>query len=990
MKQFLLGLILLISNTAIHAQVVSGAEVYYDKIGQTTYKVTAIVYRLCTSTALNNLNGYVIADTFKIPMNLKRISISKINDTCGNPCNNLNAVGNWGYEKHVFTDTINFSNSPFDSVVKAGLCQVRFAIHQKLRSTLITTHDRHGDMLYTDAMVNICSNYSNISSPKFTFEPKMSVGCNQPMQYTPGALDTMEFDSMGYELDAAMYDYNKAVTYISNFTKSLPMTPYCPPNPGVINCKPLPNAKPPRGVYFDSELCQFIVTGTKCDEIATIVFKVSEYRRDSTGKFKLLGYVRREMMLTIKILPDNNAPYISGSQKYSVCSNNKICFNSSFKDDPFLPKQTIPDTVRVSWNYGIPGASFTIVDPSAREKTTEFCWTTKPHYRNERCFFGVKAIDKQCNTYLNTYNYYIQTYGKTAYTTKVEKQSCGYLKFKAIAIDTSEKLKGSITVSSKTTVVYSTSKLSDSLQVPNNDTFYIRYNLSSNINPNCVVNKVDTVYVSNALSVPFSYTILDTSVCKSYPSKMTFSPSKYSNLIYWEWSKNDTLFNYIDSSIQQNIYNKSKFALKLYDNFGCTAYAYRTFTPYINTTDILPISTTTCSNILNTITPKISTLKSPIHYQWKIRNIDTFLTNQVSLYPTNNEKIYLKIEDDNHCQFYDSLSFIVNKAPKFSIDRYVFSLFSKSICKDSIVLVPADSFDVVGPYSITWKVNGVENSTYKNSKYMYFKVVSNSIAKITVTDSKGCSASDSIYIKEKEYPNISLVDTGIHCGGVKFDIQAKVFNSTATNPQYYWYLNNSPMNVPSWDSSFTADNNASFKLRLQYFGLYNCATDTTINVTVHPKPEFNIQGDTIYNKANKVKFSINTSFPSYVWSNNDIDFTTEFWAYELGAPGRYTISCTVKDTWGCSNSKSISFRTNGKTSIKNFKHLYIQIFPNPVSDALSIKTPNSSDYSVYSTEGKQVMKGKLSEGTNSLDVSGLSKGVYVIEIGEFKTTFIKE
>jgi hypothetical protein len=59
-----------------------------------------------------------------------------------------------------------------------------------------------------------------------------------------------------------------------------------------------------------------------------------------------------------------------------VCEGNKLCFTIGSKDDPFLPKQTVLDTISLIWDSAIGSATFRIVDPSAREKEAQFCWQT--------------------------------------------------------------------------------------------------------------------------------------------------------------------------------------------------------------------------------------------------------------------------------------------------------------------------------------------------------------------------------------------------------------------------------------------------------------------------------------------------------------------------------------------------------------------------------------------------------------------------------------
>ena len=782
-KLFLILFVFQAVSLSAQAPLVHGAEIYYDKIGQTTYKITAQVYRYCSSGPLNGIKAYVIADTFKIPLNLKRVSIARIDDTCGNPCQNVNAVGKAGFERHVFVDTVNFNSSPYDSIKKAGLCQVRFAINDKLRNTSITTHDPHGGMLYIEAMTDICLSSLQMHSPKFSFDPRLFSPCNNILAYTPAPIDTLEFDSLGFELDAVQYDINKNVTYVSPFTKLIPMTPYCPPNPGVINCRALPGAKPPRGIYFDPELCQLIITPTKCDEISSIVFKVSEYRRDSTGKFKLLGFVKREMTITIKSYPDNNPPVPSGLFKYNICGNNQLCFSNTVNDDPFLPKQTTYDTVRIGWNWAIPESTLKLTDSASRTKTTLFCWKGKAHYKNERMFFGIQMWDKKCNAYISSYNYYIQTRQETKYNTSKSLKSCGKILFSANPLDSNDVLRGNISVSSRTRGIYTTSKIQDSLTVPFNDTFYIRYTLSSSLYPNCNVNKADTIIVKNTINEGFYYAVKDTSVCKSFPAVLKFSPAKNPKLYLWEWFRNDTLINISDTLISAPIYFKSKYLLKLYDNNGCQISSDRTYTPTTKSVNLLPTSSTICDSLLMKLTPTTSGLKAPIQYKWTLRGIDTFSSSTIKFYPKNFEYVKLSVEDDNHCLANDSVLMIVNELPDFWMDK---SKKTQTICKNGLATIATDSFKGKAPHSIRWKVNGVDSISFNDKKKLTFQLHKTTQIKVSITDAKGCISSDSMFWEKSDSIRLMLLDTGLHCQGMPFTVIAKVFNSTFDQATISW------------------------------------------------------------------------------------------------------------------------------------------------------------------------------------------------------------
>ena len=72
------------------------------------------------------------------------------------------------------------------------------------------------------------------------------------------------------------------------------------------------------------------------------------------------------------------------------------------------------------------------------------------------------------------------------------------------------------------------------------------------------------------------------------------------------------------------------------------------------------------------------------------------------------------------------------------------------------------------------------------------------------------------------------------------------------------------------------------------------------------------------------------------------------------------------------------------------------IYPNPVKDSLTIDCGNINNianqpYNITDALGKVILKGKLNEGDNSINVEQLSKGIYYLKVSDNKASkFIKE
>ncbi len=420
-----------------------GGDIAYECISPGKFKLVIKIYRDCRGIPFNSpdIKLFCKDGTNQTSVNYTRTAINDLTPTCTGgtaPCNPQNTPSNEGIEEHVFEAIVDFNTSPFKAMKDAGCCEIIIKVEQCCRNGAITTISPGN--FYTDAMINICAigNKCN-TSPQLSIPPVAYVCCNQPFTYNNGVREVIDGDSLSYELGTPLNANQSNETYTGNFNSQIPMTPYCPPNPGVVNCRALPNAKPPRGFYFDKETGDIVFTPTKCDEVGVIVIQITEWRKDSaTKKWVKIGFTRRDMQIVVKMCPDNNPPYFVGTNKYSICEGNKICFTIGSKDEPFLPKQTRLDTTTLTWNYGIPSATFTIVDPTAREKEAQFCWQTKIGDARPNAYtFTATAKDDNCPRPASANRGYNITVKPKARTTrKYTLGDCGWLKWKATPVDT--------------------------------------------------------------------------------------------------------------------------------------------------------------------------------------------------------------------------------------------------------------------------------------------------------------------------------------------------------------------------------------------------------------------------------------------------------------------------------------------------------------------------------------------------------------------------
>ncbi|MES2617751.1 MAG: gliding motility-associated C-terminal domain-containing protein [Bacteroidota bacterium] len=513
MKRLLLFSLLLSISFASKADHMMGSDIEYVCISPGKYKVLTKIYRQCKGIPLyfGNITVSCGANTYNV--SVSRTSIKDITPTCSggsNPCNPSNQMSNEGVEEHTFECIIDFNTAPYDNFKKDGCCEVYFAATQCCRDELITTQPY--DNFYTESMVNICNVGKGCNnSPQLTTPPISYICCNQPFSFNNGVSDKVDGDSLVYTLADALKSKGSNILKNGSFTANIPMTPYCLP-PGNVNCRPFPNAKPPRGFFFDNLTGDIIFTPANCKEAGPVVIQIDEFRKDSAGNWKHVGTTRRDMMMIVVKCAENNPPQITNTvNKFAVCEGNKICFTIKTVDN-MAPNQTNPDTTYLSWNYGIPGASFRIVDPTAREKEAEFCWQTKiGDARTNSYSFTALVKDDNCPRPATTAKgFLINVKEKAQAKRQYDVLDCGKLRFNSFPKDTVN-FKGTYTYewtirdSTNSGIIYKMSfSKKDSFKFKRGGKYIITHTIT-NMPINCPSVYTDTVIMPPVLAVELAF-----------------------------------------------------------------------------------------------------------------------------------------------------------------------------------------------------------------------------------------------------------------------------------------------------------------------------------------------------------------------------------------------------------------------------------------------------------------------------------------------------
>jgi hypothetical protein len=107
-----------------------------------------------------------------------------------------------------------------------------------------------------------------------------------------------------------------------------------------------------------------------------------------------------------------------------------------------------------------------------------------------------------------------------------------------------------------------------------------------------------------------------------------------------------------------------------------------------------------------------------------------------------------------------------------------------------------------------------------------------------------------------------------------------------------------------------------------------------------------------------------------------------FSASTLGA-GNYSVQYTYTDANNCTNSASVDLVIDACTGIAgNRNSNEWSIYPNPFNDQLVIDiSGGNAGYSLSDASGRLVMSGTVSSG-ESVNVSSLPKGLYILKVQE--------
>lgn len=268
----------------------------------------------------------------------------------------------------------------------------------------------------------------------------------------------------------------------------------------------------------------------------------------------------------------------------------------------------------------------------------------------------------------------------------------------------------------------------------------------------------------------------------------------------------------------------------------------------------------------------------------------------------------------------------------------------------------------VQPYSYTWSDNSTDSDISGSGPDVYA---------VTVTDNVNCEVSYADLVITEPTQVVSTVTAidNVNCEG-DADGSASILTTGGTPPYVYSWL-------PGGFSSSTVNNLSDGAYQVQIVDASGCLSYVSVPViAMNPAPEVDLGPDIDLGAEGPVTLDAGTIEHSYLWNTSEMTPSIE-----ITESGLYWVQVT--SSAGCVASDTINVEMY-PLGIEGAAAAEVSIYPNPATTVLNIDLPAGIDalnVELLDARGSLIRTEKvLKTGKNTIDVSGLSDGVYFIRL----------
>ena len=817
----LFGLLMLFSNRA-NASHAMGADLTYQCLGGNTYQITVSFYRDCIGIAAPaspfvTISSASCGQSLGVTCYPRPGTGQEVTPACSSSVTTCNGGSFTGIQEWIYDGIVTLPAQCTDWVFGYSLC---------CRNAAITTiNAASSNTFYIYATLNNLAVQCN-SSPTFSNKPVPFLCRGQQYCFNHGAFDS-EGDSLVYSLITPKQTASTDVVYHA---------PYDAYNP--LNSSPATTFNPSTG-----DIC----LNPQALEVTVMAVLVQEYRNGV-----LIGSVERDLQLTVMNCA-NNIPSLSGINgttdfDITICANSQTCFDI-FSTDPDAGQH-----LTVTWNSGIPGATFTT--GSGLHPTGTFCWTPTTADIGRSFTFTVRVADDACPyNGSQIFSYTVNVIGISVNAGPDQDIACSDL-----ATLTAHAAGGSGTY----TYLWSNGSTMQSITVGQGT-----YTVTAS-DGQCTA--TDTVVVN----MPFTPTAEFThsaSLCLNNPIQFTDQSSTNGGILTnWDWNFGDgTTSTLQNPSHQFSGPGTYDVTLIVQNNLGCIDTVVHQII-----IDNPPVSQFTASNsCVNTSVNFTDQTSGNVNtWHWDFGDGQTS-TQHNPVHTYNNAGTYtvtLISGDTIGCIDTISHPITIYPLPVASAGA------DQTVCAGGSVTLTA-----TGGVTYVWNPSGSTGST------VVITPSGTTTVSVTVTDANGCSSSDTVNIVVNPNPGISAGADQFVCNGNSVTLTATGGVSYTWNPG------------GATGSTIVVNPGSTTNYTVTGTGANGCTSTDVVAVNVGTLPVANAGPDVNICAGGNATLTA-TGGVSYVW--NPVGGTTSSISVNPGSTTTYTVIAT--DAAGCSASDQVT------------------------------------------------------------------------------------
>jgi hypothetical protein len=265
-------------------------------------------------------------------------------------------------------------------------------------------------------------------------------------------------------------------------------------------------------------------------------------------------------------------------------------------------------------------------------------------------------------------------------------------------------------------------------------------------------------------------------------------------------------------------------------------------------------------------------------------------------------------------------------------------------------------------YAYVWSPNGANTNTISN--------IGAGTYSVQVTDANGCNANDTVTIASAPTPQVEAGANINQCGNQQVTLSASGANYYTWNDAVQ---NNTPFTPNFGTTSYIVTGTDTL----------GCSATDIVYVTANQIPDASIS------LVNNIQLLASPANANYQWidcntSNSILGANNSL--YEATENGSFAV--IVTSTEGCADT-SDCFVVDQVGMNDSYSLLKIEMYPNPAHDAvtLSFNVNEKVDLSFLNAQGQIVQRIENVNSGETIALSHLAKGMYVIQIN---TSFGKE